>query len=64
MLKLVFLIVRLRYSYKKKIKTDYEVQFPTNSILNDKIKQNQLNKRHKKQHESTRLNPLSTVLGS
>jgi len=35
--KLVTLIVRSRYSHKKYIKTDYETQFPTDPILNDKI---------------------------
>jgi hypothetical protein len=29
-----------------------------------KLKKNQLNKRHKKQLESTRVNPLSIILGS
>jgi hypothetical protein len=38
MLKLVTLIVRQRYSYKNQIKIDYEAQFPTNLMLNDKIK--------------------------
>ena len=36
----VTLIMRSRYPYKKKIKTDYEIQFPTNSILNDEKKLN------------------------
>jgi hypothetical protein len=36
--KLVTLILRPRYSYKKQIKIDYETQFPTDQILNDKIK--------------------------
>jgi hypothetical protein len=59
------LIARPRYSHKKQIKTNYEAQFPIDSMLNDKIeKKNQLNKRHKKQLESTRVNPLSTILGS
>jgi hypothetical protein len=38
MLKLVTLIVRPKYSNKKQIKTDYEAQFPTDPMLNDKIK--------------------------
>jgi len=32
--------------------------------LNDKHKKNQLNKRHKKQPESTQVNPLSIIPGS
>ena len=36
--------MRSRYSHKKHIKTDYETQF--DSMLNDKIKKNQLNKRN------------------
>jgi hypothetical protein len=65
MSKLATLIARPRYSHKKQIKTNYEAQFPIDSMLNDKIeKKNQLNKRHKKQLESTRVNPLSTILGS
>jgi hypothetical protein len=52
MSKLVTLIVRSKYSHKKQIKTNYETQFSTDLILNDKIeKKNQLNKRHKKQSE-------------
>jgi hypothetical protein len=31
------LIVRPRYSYKKQIKINYEIQFPTDPMLNDKI---------------------------
>jgi hypothetical protein len=38
MLKLVTLILRPIYSHKKQIKIDYEAQFPTNPILNNKIK--------------------------
>jgi hypothetical protein len=38
MSKLVILIMRSRYSYKKKIKTDYQTQFPTNPILNNNKK--------------------------
>jgi hypothetical protein len=30
--------MRSRYPYRKQIKTDYETQFLTNPILNDKIK--------------------------
>jgi hypothetical protein len=33
-------------------------------MLNDKHKKNQLNKRHKKQPESTQVNPLSIIPGS
>jgi hypothetical protein len=33
-------------------------------MLNDKHKKNQLNKRHKKQPESTQVNRLSTIPGS
>jgi hypothetical protein len=51
----VTLILRPRYSHKKQIKIDYEVQFPTDPMLNDKIeKKNQLNKRYKKQPELIR----------
>jgi hypothetical protein len=46
---------------KKHIKTDYETQFLTDSMLNDKIKKNQLNKRNIKQLESTRVNPLCNI---
>ena len=38
MLKLVTLILRPIYSHKKQIKIDYEAQFPTNPMLNNKIK--------------------------
>jgi len=38
MLKLATMIVRPRHPYKKQIKTNYEVQFPTDPLLNDKIK--------------------------
>jgi hypothetical protein len=31
------LIVRSRYSYRKQIKKDYEAQFLTDLVLNDKI---------------------------
>jgi len=54
----VTLIVRLRYSHKKHIKTDCEAQFSTDSMLDDKIKKNQLNKKNKKQPESTRVKPI------
>ena len=57
------LILRPRYSHKRQTKIDYEAQFSTDLILNDKIKK-QLNKRQKKQLESTRVNLLSTILGS
>jgi hypothetical protein len=33
-----------KYPYRKQIKIEYETQFPTDSMLNDKIKK----KRHKK----------------
>ena len=36
--KLMTLILKPRYYHKKKIKIDYEIQFPTDSMLNDKIK--------------------------
>jgi len=35
--KFMTLILRPRYSHKKQIKTDYEAQFPTDPMLNDKI---------------------------
>ena len=35
--KLVTLILKPRYSHKKQIKIDYEAQFSTNLMLNDKI---------------------------
>ena len=63
--KLVTLILRPRYFYKKQIKIDYETQFPTDQILNDKIKKkHQLNKRYKKQLELIRLNSLNIILVS
>jgi hypothetical protein len=50
----VTLILRPIYFHKKQIKIDYETQFPTDPILNNKIeKKNQLNKRYKKQPELT-----------
>ena len=49
MSKPVTLILRQRYSHKKQIKIDYETQFPTDPMLNNKLKKNQLNKKHKKQ---------------
>jgi len=52
--KLATLIARLRYPHRKQIRTYYEVQFPTNSVLNDEIEKNQLKKGHKTQPESTR----------
>ena len=42
--------MRQRYSHKKQIRIDYETQFSTDPMLNDKIKKNQL-KIHKKQPE-------------
>jgi len=36
------LIVRSIYHYRKQIKIDYETQFLTDLVLNDKIKKNQL----------------------
>ena len=36
--KLVTLILKQRYSHKKQIKIDYEAQFSTDPMLNDKIK--------------------------
>jgi len=43
------LIVRQRHFHKKQIKTYYEAQFPTDSMLNNNFfLKNQLNKRHKK----------------
>jgi hypothetical protein len=64
MLKYATLIVRSIYSHKKQNKIDYKIQFSTDSMLNDKHKKNQLNKRHKKQPESTQVNRLSTIPGS
>ena len=32
------LTMELNYSHKKQVKTDYETQFSTDSMLNDKIK--------------------------
>jgi len=37
MSKPVTLIIRLRYSLEKQIKINYEAQFPTDPMLNDKI---------------------------
>ena len=63
--KLLTLIVRPRCSHKNQIKINYEAQFLTDPMLNDKIKKkNQLNKRHKKQPELTEVNLLSNILGS
>jgi hypothetical protein len=64
MKKLVTLILRPKYSHKKQIIIDYEAQFSTDPVLNDKIEKNQLNKRHKKQPELTRVNLLSIILMS
>jgi hypothetical protein len=36
--KTMTLILRLKYSHKKYIKINYETQFLTDSMLNDKIK--------------------------
>jgi hypothetical protein len=36
MLKLVTLILKPRYSHKKQLKIDYETQFSTDPMLNDK----------------------------
>jgi hypothetical protein len=47
MLKPVTLIVRQKYSYKKQIKTDYETQFPTDLMLNDKIEKKSIKKTQK-----------------
>jgi hypothetical protein len=58
MLKLVTLILRSRYSHKKQIKTDYEAQFLTNPIFNNKIKKNQLNKKTQK---TTRVNSYEPI---
>jgi hypothetical protein len=60
----VTMILKPRYSPKKQIKIDYETQFSTDPMLNDKIGKNQLNKRHKKQPELTRVNLLSIILVS
>jgi len=60
MLKPVTLIVRQKYSYKKQIKTDYETQFPTDPMLNDKIEKKSI----KKTQKTTWVNPLSTIPGS
>ena len=62
MSKHMILILRPKYSHKKQIKIDYETQFSTDSMLNDKIKK--LNKKHKKQLELTRVNPLNIILMS
>ena len=35
--KFVLLIMRSKYPHKKQIKIYYKIQFPTDSILNDKI---------------------------
>jgi len=46
--------MRSRYPYRKQIKIDYEVQFPTDPILNDKTgKKIQLKKENIK---TTRIN--------
>jgi len=58
MLKLVTLILRSRYSHKKQIKTDYEAQFLTNPIFNNKIKKNQLNKKTQKTNRVNSYEPI------
>jgi len=63
MSKYMALILRPRYSHKRQTKIDYEAQFSTDLMLNDKIEK-KLNKRQKKQLESIRVNLLSTILGS
>jgi len=40
MSKLATLIIKPRYLYIKKIKTNYETECLTNSMLNDEIKKN------------------------
>jgi len=57
MIKPVILIVRQKYFYKKQIKTDYETQFPTDPMLNDKIEKKSI----KKTQKTTWVNPLSTI---
>jgi hypothetical protein len=47
MSKYMTLILRPRYSHKRQTKIDYEAQFSTDLMLNDKIKK-KLNKRQKK----------------
>jgi hypothetical protein len=37
MTKLATLIMRLKYPYKKQMKTNYKIQFQTDTILNDNI---------------------------
>jgi hypothetical protein len=44
MSKYMALILRPRYSHKRQTKIDYEAQFSTDLMLNDKI-ENKLNKR-------------------
>jgi len=58
--KLIILIVRPRYSYKKQIKIDYETQFSTDSMLNNKIEKSIKNKTQKRP-KSIVVNPLSTI---
>jgi hypothetical protein len=40
----VTLIIRPRYPNRKEIKTDYEVRFPTDPILNIEIKKKSIKK--------------------
>jgi hypothetical protein len=54
--------VRQRYSNKKQIRIDYETQFSTDPMLNDKIKKNQL-KIHKKTTRVNLGNLLNTIHG-
>jgi hypothetical protein len=58
------MIMRPRYPYRKEINKYYEAQFLTGSVLNDEIKKKSIKKRHKKQLEYARVNPLRIVLGS
>ena len=53
--------MRPKYPHRKQIKRDYEAQFPTDLILNDKIEKNLNEKKNKKQLKSTLVNSLCII---
>jgi len=60
--KSAILIMRPRHTYRNQIKTNYKSQLSTDPVLNNEIGEKiQLKIKYKKQPESTRINPLSTI---
>ena len=55
------LIMRPKYHHIKQINTDYKVEFPTDSMLNNEIEKKSIKKGHKKQPKSTQVNLLSII---